>query len=167
MIATLDESGTFTQRSAGAGWDASWTQIAGSLHGGVVFYKASNGLLVTGKLDGAGNFSNWKTLPAAATGFTRVTAARENGLLFFNGSTGAVRTAQLDDFGNVTWKAADQWWNGYSHIVGGLNGSLFLYHAGSGYTYTVTMDAGYALRWVGPVSGIAAGHIVTSAGGAH
>ena len=152
----------------GSGWSR-WTSIAGSLNGGVVLYNSATGAVTTGKLDGSGGLHSLKAQPRAATGYTIVSAVREDGLLFYNGGTGAVRAAKLGDSGAVTWKQSGRPWNKgfnrYTQILGQTNGAAYLYRARDGFSFTVTVDSDYRIRWDGVVGGIGAQQILAAAGG--
>ncbi|OXM58998.1 hypothetical protein CF165_49865, partial [Amycolatopsis vastitatis] len=67
-----------------------------------MFYRASDGLAVTGAVNAAGGFTNLQTVGGFGLGWTHITSVGGGRLLFYRASDGVAVTGSVDNGGNFT-----------------------------------------------------------------
>jgi hypothetical protein len=133
-----------------------------------LFYRAGDGVAVTGSVDGGGGFANLRTVGGFSVGWTHVVPVGMGLLLFYRSGDGVAVTGRADGAGRfVSLRGVGGFMAGWTHIVPVGGGRLLFYRSGDGAAVTGRVDddgAFVMLRGVGPFqTGWA--HIVPAGGG--
>lgn len=133
-----------------------------------LFYRAGDGVTVTGRLDSAGALVDQRNIGPFAAGWTHIVPAGGGRLLFYRAGDGAAVTGRLDSAGAlVDQRSVGPFMPGWTHIVPAGGGRLLFYRINNGVAVTGRVDSGGAFvdeRNVGPfVAGWT--HIAPAGGG--
>jgi hypothetical protein len=108
----------------------------------ILFYRAGDGLAVTGAVDSSGGFTSLQGVGGFTTGWTSITPTSGGRLLFYRASDGLAVTGFVDSSGGFTnLQTVGGFGIGWTRITATDDGPLLFYRASDGVAVTGIVDS--------------------------